>query len=789
MSRHVALLLVCLGTAASGRLAASTFTVTPSDTRSPTPTSSWSPSSTPGTPSPTLTPTQTPVATAVACSLATNQAADFSLGQPDLFSGLPNAGITRSAQTLAQPDGLAVVGPYLFVTEFNDNRVLGYLRSTLGQAASASVLLGQSNFGSFNSSTITTASGFAGPADVASDGQILAIADTNNNRVLIYGSIPSGVGAVPDFVLGQATMLGGAANSGAPAQCMSHPQGVAVADGKVFVSDSSNNRVLIYSLPLTNGQAASLVLGQADFNSMAADRGGPVSAGGLDAPAHICVANHHLFVQDTANRILVWNDDLSLVTGQSADLVVGQPNLNSSTGFGPTASTFDDLTGVYSDGTKLFVSDFSRILIFDSLPTSNGASADQVLGRANFVTGFTTTESITAQTIAVAQGVASDGTYLFVAANAQNRVLAFGCAAPSITASPTSSSTTSPTPSSTPTPAPPTATPAPTPALSPVPTSLIANFNGGITDVANGGNVQMQFSAANSSISQSAGPSSSLSGGTGSSLHLTGSIGKDDGTGPFAVAQISIFNGWTWAYIPPAAPDHALTFSYQADAISVGQQLRVSFQTGTDGFYTYVFTPSDTAWHQVTVYFPDVSGPSFTPQFVASAGTPAWSVGVFDIRSINFDIVASASAAQSFGFSVDDIHLGEPQSNNSPVQIATALGVTAAQVSDAYSYGLDEQLTWIVLLLAKDCGCSPDQIMTDRQTNSWGGVAVAVGTTWPAVLAQLATASAGLNPPIQSMADGDRSLINGPLPTPGPVAQFYVPASGFVVPTPTGSCP
>jgi hypothetical protein len=804
MFRRLTLLLACLGAAVSARLAAAS-TMTATTTKSMTVTMTWSPSSTPGspgpsstqtpsctitpsvtpspsatrtptrtptststpgTPSPTWTPTQTPGTTALACTLVTDQAAQFCLGQVDLVSGQENQGLgSAAADRLNAAFGLAIGGGLLFVADANNNRVVGYPLSSIGQDAVATVFLGQTSASGSGNIAPPSSASLNSPQGIGCDGQHFAIADSNNNRVLVYNSIPTGMGQAADAVLGQATMSGSAFGA-ATAMSVGQPEAVAVADGRIFVADTANNRVLVYNLPVTNGQAASVVLGQSDFSGATLNRGGTRGANTLFKPSAVAVFGQRLYVSDFGNaRVLVWNNDLSLSNGQAADLVLGQADF-SSTGASQGAASLLQPAGIYSDGVQLFIANGAdRVSIFNTLPVINGAPADEVLGQPDFASNLATTS---ATSTGGPQGMVGDGTHLFVAISGESRVMAFGCSG---------GLTASPPPTRSPTPAPPTFTPAPTPALSPVPTQLIANFNGGIADVANGGNVQMQASASNSTISQSAGPSSTLSGGTGSSLHLTGSIGRDDGTGVFAVAQISIFNGWTWAYIPPAAPDHALTFSYQADAISVGQQLRVSFQTGTDGLYSYVFTPTDTAWHQITVYFPDVSGPSFTPQLVASPGTPAWSVGVFDIRAILFDIVPSTTAAQSFGFSVDDIHLGEPQSNSSPAQIASALGVTVAQVNDAYSYNLDEQLTWIVLLLAKDCGCSPDQIMTLRQTMSWGDIAVAEGTTWAAVLAQ--QAAAGLSAPVMRVDEMNRGLLNGALPAYVPPTQLYVPATSY----------
>lgn len=76
-----------------------------------------------------------------------------------------------------------------------------------------------------------------------------------------------------------------------------------------------------------------------------------------------------------------------------ASLVLGQPNFGSSgsnRGKGlssPTANSFFNLNGIVVINQKLVVADYSnnRILIWNSIPTTNDASADLALGQPNLV--------------------------------------------------------------------------------------------------------------------------------------------------------------------------------------------------------------------------------------------------------------------------------------------------------------------------------------------------------------------------------------------------------------------
>lgn len=264
--------------------------------------------------------------------------------------------------------------------------------------------------------------------------------------------------------------------------------------------------------------------------------------------------------------------------------------------------------------------------------------------------------------------------------------------------------------------------------------------------------------------------------------HCSGTRGSDINL-DYANFTLSLLPGNQPVDVGAVVPSHAVTFSYKGDYI--GADIYVSLFAGASYAYEVVIPVTDLAWHQVTVYFPDVDDPSLTPRLADDVSFP-WSSYDHQVQSISFG-PAHTGSSYSYGFSIDDVHFGEPTSNNSPAAVAAALGVPVAQVQDAYDIQLDEQLTWVVLRLAAHCGCTPQQIMTMRETRSWGQIATDVGTTWATVLAEVDAAP--LAQPVIDVARMERGLYNGPLPPPRPAAQFYVPSNAYVLPTPTGSCP
>ncbi|MBI4924314.1 MAG: hypothetical protein HY843_00190 [Bdellovibrio sp.] len=228
--------------------------------------------------------------------------------------------------------------------------------------------------------------GFNKPTPTASS---FFLADSNNNRILIWVTPPTTTQQPADYVLGQAD-FGTAADgwSNPSAITLSKPR-VARTDGThFFVAEKSNNRVLIWNtIPTTNGQAADIVLGQPNMTSNLGNNGG-VSASSLIEPYSVFSTGSQLFVADTSNnRVLIWNT-MPTTSGQAADLVLGQSDMstNNINGGYPVGSikgsSFKSPTDVFVYDNKLFVADMlnNRILIWSTIPTANNKTADVVLG-------------------------------------------------------------------------------------------------------------------------------------------------------------------------------------------------------------------------------------------------------------------------------------------------------------------------------------------------------------------------------------------------------------------------
>jgi len=276
----------------------------------------------------------------------------------------------------------------LIVSDTSNHRVLIWNQVPTAHGVPADLVLGQVDFtsGSANRSGTRDANTLNQPFGVFSDGNRLVVADKENFRVLIWNSFPTSNGQSADVVVGQSSMT--TVSFACNASTIGRADSVYIYQNKLIVTDqdAGNERALIWNqVPTTNGAAADIVLGQSDLTTCGGNLA--ASASSLNSPRGIWVnEDGKLFIIDASsrNRLLIWNS-FPTQNNQPADVVVGQPDFTT-TSAGVAANKFDIATGVYATRNRLFVADNNnnRLLIFNSIPASNGASADIVLGQPDF---------------------------------------------------------------------------------------------------------------------------------------------------------------------------------------------------------------------------------------------------------------------------------------------------------------------------------------------------------------------------------------------------------------------
>ncbi len=416
---------------------------------------------------------------AAGADFRTGQAARVVIGQRTFSAQDPNF----NDETLGAAGGVAYANDMLFVADANrvgalpiNHRVLvfknlssmipaptdelDYDRRCPVCRGKATLVVGQTEFTKNELGLSQT--GLRLPTAVASDGVRLVVADTDNNRVLIWNRIPDRNGAPADLVVGQPNFNSNAAPRPPNNRSLRGPQGVWIQDGRLFVADTQNHRVLIWnSIPTSNGAPADIVLGQPDFSTFVQDdlTQSPVkpAANTLLNPVSVTSDGQRLYVADLGhNRVLIWNS-IPTRNQQPADVVVGQPDMESAVANNvqklctPTgkdaegkdifpklcAATLDFPRFALSDGRRLFISDGGndRVLVFNSIPTANGQSADAVLGQPDGQVNLASDSAdplrrSSADSVRTPMGLAWDGTNLYVADPFNRRVLVFSLAEP-----------------------------------------------------------------------------------------------------------------------------------------------------------------------------------------------------------------------------------------------------------------------------------------------------------------------------------------------------------------------
>lgn len=159
----------------------------------------------------------------------------------------------------------------------------------------------------------------------------------------------------------------------------------------VAVSDTGNNRVLIYAAPVTTGENATIVLGQPDFTHNGVNQGCSAAANTLYAPAGLAIDSAgNLYVSDADNcRVLQFRPPFT--TDMSASVVFGQAGLDDS-GMGtcePTPAAgarqviFPDSLATDAAG-DLWIADSGASRITEYVPPfSNGMAASVSIGQTN----------------------------------------------------------------------------------------------------------------------------------------------------------------------------------------------------------------------------------------------------------------------------------------------------------------------------------------------------------------------------------------------------------------------
>jgi hypothetical protein len=224
---------------------------------------------------------------------------------------------------------------------------------------------------------VASGDGLAGMCVVGAEADAGPLADASVDATPV---VPVTNGQAADLVLGQPDFThsdGNPVQGPYSARTTIAPNSVTAGAGRLWVTEAVASRAQQWnSYPVVNQQAANVVIGQGSSTI------GPRVLGPFP---RLSTDGRHVFVADSqVNRVLIWNA-IPTSDHAAADLVLGQTTFTTS-GSGAGAGELNVPASAWSDGTLLVVADAlnSRVLIWKSFPTSNGQPADLVLGQPDF---------------------------------------------------------------------------------------------------------------------------------------------------------------------------------------------------------------------------------------------------------------------------------------------------------------------------------------------------------------------------------------------------------------------
>lgn len=239
-------------------------------------------------------------------------APDVVLGQPDASAVEMNRGGECAADTFYWPFGIAMVGSAFWVTDTGNRRVLGWPDGIPEPGQPAEVILGQPDPASHaeNRGGDAGPASFRWPHDIAGRDDLLLIADAGDHRVLGWSPQPDAdrdadlVVGQPDFASSEEWPYGPHTNDR-----FRFPYAVCLDGERFAVADTANNRILLWDgMPGgVPGRGADHVLAQPDFGANGENRWTSVQRDTLCWPYGLSLRGDRLAVADSGNnRVMLW---------------------------------------------------------------------------------------------------------------------------------------------------------------------------------------------------------------------------------------------------------------------------------------------------------------------------------------------------------------------------------------------------------------------------------------------------------------------------------------------------
>lgn len=264
---------------------------------------------------------------------------DYSQGIIGIYNNLPESGQDNlgivlgleaedscSSNGFASPEAIFAADNKLLVADGDNNRILIWNEIPDSNSDTPDLVLGQNSFDSCAENDDNqdgeeddqpSARTLSYPSGVWTDGEKLIVVD-GNSRVLIWDSFPTENFMEADLVLGQPDFISNIENNDvddetnpvASARTLNNAYEGVYSNGKqIFVTDTSNHRVLIWNTwPTENFVAADALLGQSTFSETEENNGQEaVTDGAFSYPSGVSIYDNQIIVSDVENaRVMLF---------------------------------------------------------------------------------------------------------------------------------------------------------------------------------------------------------------------------------------------------------------------------------------------------------------------------------------------------------------------------------------------------------------------------------------------------------------------------------------------------
>lgn len=332
--------------------------------------------------------------------------ATFTVAGSGASGAVDNVGTNAS---FSSPEGVVFLGPDVFVAD-TGNHTIRRITSP-GAVGSVTTFAGTAGLTGFVDNVTGPAARFSSPASLAAIGTDLFVADAGNH---VLRKIDAA--AFVTTLAGGPLAPGFADGAGAAAR-FNGPKGVGTDGASIFVADTQNHAIRT----VTAGGVVSTAAGNPP---RAGTTDGTGAAALFRTPAGAAVIGDNVFVADTGNHTI-----RKITSAGAVTTLAGSPGVSGTTDGSGSGARFTNPQGIVAVGTDLYVADagnhaIRRVTAAGAVTTFAGSTA----GVQDFVDG-----TGTAARFRTPRGIATDGSFLFVADTGNHAVRKINIATGAVT--------------------------------------------------------------------------------------------------------------------------------------------------------------------------------------------------------------------------------------------------------------------------------------------------------------------------------------------------------------------